>query len=98
MPVVGVGFAVERDVVDPHVEVRPVDADEEHKTPEAGIATGSWENEAHANGDFHDAGDEHPDGWVAQDCRDDGFEPGGVGKMLDADIDVHASKDNGKHG
>jgi hypothetical protein len=94
----GVGLPAEWDVVVPHVEVRPVDADKEHKAAQTSVATGPWKNEPNADGDFHDAGDEHPNRWVAQHGRHDGFEPNGVGEMLDADVDVHTSKHDGGDG
>ena len=94
MPVVGVGFSIKRYVVDPHVEVRPVDANEEHKAAQASVATGPWKNEAYADGDLHHAGDEHPNRWITQHGRHDGFEPSGVGKVLHADVNVHPSEDS----
>jgi len=90
----GVGLPAEWDVVVPHVEVRPVDADKEHKAAKRRMTTGPWKNEANADGDLHHAGDEHPKRWVAKDRRHDGFEPSGVGEMLDADVDVHPPKHN----
>lgn len=98
MPVAGIGLAVERDVVDPHVEVRPVDAGQENYTAQCRTGTGLWKNEPHTDGDFHDTRDEHPNRGVAQDCRNDGFEPSGVGEVLNADVDVHASKHDGGDG
>ena len=96
MPVVGVGLAVERDVVDPHVEVRPVNADEKHQATQRRIPSGPRQNKANANGDFHHAGNEHPNGWVAQHGWNDGFKPGGVGEVLNTNVDVHAAKNDGK--
>ena len=93
---VGVGLAIKRDVVDPHVEVGPVDSDEKHQAAQRRIPTGPRQNKANADGDFHHAGDEHPNGWVAQHGRDDGLKPCGVGEVLDADVDVHAAKNDGK--
>ena len=90
-----VGLPVERDVVHPHVEIGPVNADEKHQAAQRRIASSPRQNEADTDGDFHDAGDEHPDGWVAQHGWNDGFEPTGVGEVLDADVDVHAAKENG---
>ena len=62
------------------------------------MASGPRQNKADANGDFHHARDEHPNGWVAEDCRDDRLKPGCVGEVLDADIEVHASKDARRQG
>ena len=92
MPEVGVGLAVERDVVDPHVEVRPVNADEKHQAAQRRIPSSPRQDEADADANFHDTGDEHPNGWVAENRRDNRLKPGGVGEVLDADIDIHASK------
>ena len=89
---VSVGLAVERDVVDPHVEVRPVYAHEKDHASKRRMASGPRQNQADADGDFHDTGDEHPNGWVAENRRDNRLKPGGVGEVLDADIDIHASK------
>ena len=94
----GVGLPAEWDVVVPHVEVRPVDANEEHKAAKRRMTTGPWKNEANADGDLHHARDEYPNGGVAQHGRNNGFEPGGVGEMLDADVDIHPPKDNGGDG
>ena len=93
---VGVGLAVERDVVDPHVEVRPVDSNEKHQAAQRRIPSSPRQNQADTDGNFHDAGDEHPDGWVAQHGWNDGFEPSRVGEVLDADVDVHQTKSDGK--
>ena len=95
---VGVGLAVKRDVVNPHVEVGPVNANEENHAAQCCIPTGPGQNQADANGDFHDTGDEHPNGWVAQNRRDNRLKPNGVGEVLDADIEVHASKDARRQG
>ena len=89
-----VGFSVERDVVDPHVEVRPVDADEKHQAAQRCITAGPRQYEADADGDFHHARDEHPNSGVAKDRWYDGFEPGRVGEVLNADVDVHRPKHN----
>ena len=70
-----VGLSVQRDVVDPHVEIGPVNADQEHQAAQRCITTSPRQNEPHADGNFHHAGDEHPDGWIAEDRRNDGFEP-----------------------
>ena len=94
----GVGLPAEWDVVVPHVEIRPVDANEEHKAAKRRMTTGPWENKPNADGDLHHARDEHPKRWVAKDRRHDGFEPSGVGEMLDADVDVHPSKNNRANG
>ena len=88
----GVGLPAKWDVVVPHVEVRPVDANEEHKAAKRRMTTGPWKNETNADGDLHHAGDEHPNGGVAQHGWHDGLKPGGVGEMLDADVDVHQAK------
>jgi len=55
-------------------------------------------DEADTDGDFHDARDEHPDGWVTQHGRNDWLELGGVGEVLDTDVDVHASKEKDDEG
>ena len=93
----GVGLPAEWDVVVPHVEVRPVDPNKEHKAAKRRMTTGPWKNEANADGNLHHARDQHPNRGVAQHGRHDGFEPGGVGEMLDADVDVHPPKNNRKH-
>ena len=98
MPVVSVGLAVERDVVDPHVQIGPVNTHQEHQAAQRRMASGPRQNEANADGDFHDTGDEDPNGWIAQHGRDDGLKPGGVGEVLDADVDVHASKEKDDEG
>lgn len=92
----GVGFPVERDVVDPHVEIRPIDTNEKHQAAQRCITTGPRQHEADADGNFHDTGDEHPDGRVPKDRRYDWLEPSRVGEMLDADVDVHQTKSDGK--
>ena len=61
-----VGLPVERDVVHPHVEIGPVNADEKHQAAQRRIPSSPRQNQADTDGNFHDAGDEHPDGWVAQ--------------------------------
>ena len=89
-----VGGAVERDVVDPHVEVRPVNADQKSHAAKGRKATGSREDQAGTDADFHHPGDEHPNRRVAQDGGDDRLEPSRVGEVLDADVDVHQPKTN----
>ena len=91
----GVGLAVERDVVDPHVEVGPVNANEENHTSQRSMATGPRQNEADANGDFHDAGDEHPNGWVAKNRWDNRLKPRRIREMLNANVDVHQTENSG---
>ena len=98
VPVMSVGLAVERDVVDPHVEIRPINSNEEHQARQPCIPPRERENEADADGNFHHARDEHPDGGVAQDGGNDGLKPGGIGEVLNAYIDVHSPKENcGQH-
>ena len=94
MPEIGVGLAVQRDVVDPHVQVGPVNTDEEHHAPERCVTTGRRQNKADADGDFHDARDENPKRWVSEDRWDDGLKPCGVGEVLNTDVDVCQTKDN----
>lgn len=92
-----VGLAVERNVVDPHVEIRPINSNEEHQARQPCIPPRERENEADADGDFHHARDEHPDGGVAQHRRDDRLKPSGIGEVLNAYIDVHTAKDNAQY-
>ena len=92
MPVVGVGLAVERYVVDPHVEVRPVNTHQKHQAAQGRIAPSPRQDEADADGNFHHARDEHPDGRVAQDSGDDRLKPSRVGEVLNTDIDVHQTE------
>ena len=89
-----IGLPVKRDVVDPHVEVRPVDPNEKHHTAQRRIASSPRQDEADADGDFHHTGDQHPDGRVAQHGRNDRLKPGSVGEVLDTDIDVHRTEYN----
>ena len=94
VPVMRVGLPVERDVVHPHVEIGPVNADEKHQAAQRRIPSSPRQNQADTDGNFHHACDEHPDGWIAEDRRNDGFEPSGVREMLNADIDVHHSEND----
>ena len=94
VPVMSVGLAVEWNVVDPHVEIRPINSNEEHQARQPCIPPRERKNEADANGNFHHARDEHPDGWVAQHSRDNRLKPGRVREVLNADIDVHPTKEN----
>ena len=98
MPEIGVGLAVQRDVVDPHVEVRPVNADKEHHAPERCVATDPRQHETDTDGNLHHARDEDPNRWVAEDRWDDGLKPCGVGEVLDADVDVHPTKHDSGNG
>ena len=84
--------AVQGNVVDPHVEVGPVNAHQENHASKRRMATRPRQNKADANGDFHHAGDEDPNGWVAQDRWNNRFKPGRVGEVLHPNVDVHASK------
>ncbi|MBI20605.1 MAG: hypothetical protein CMB73_08565, partial [Euryarchaeota archaeon] len=56
------------------------------------IPSSPRQNEADADGDLHNAGDEHPNGWVAQHGWNDGFEPSGVGEVLDTNVQVHQTE------
>ena len=94
VPVVGVGLAVKRYIVDPHVEVRPVNSNKENHTSQRSITTRPGQNKADPDGDFHDAGNEYPNGRITQYRRDNRLKPCGVRKMLNTDVDVHQTKDN----
>jgi len=94
VPYVGVGLTTDRQVVDPHVEISPVDCDQKSRTCQAGIPASPRNDEADANRNFYHAGDENPDARVAKDGWHDGFKPSRVGEMLDTDVGVHPTKDN----
>ena len=87
--------AVQGNVVDPHVEVRPVYAYEKDHASKRRMASGPRQNQANTDGDFHDAGDEDPDGRVAENRRDNRLKPGGVGEVLDANVDIHQTENSG---
>ena len=92
MPRIAVGLAPDGQIIDPHVEVGPVHTNEEGGGQEGSTAAVAPKHQTQAEADFHDTGQPHPEGGVAKHVRDDGLEPSGVREVLDAEVDVHASK------
>ena len=97
MPEIGVSFASNGDVVDPHVEVGPVDNDEEGCAPQPSLAPGLRDDESDAKSDFNDACDIDPKGWVTKNRGYDWLKPCRIGEVLNVDIDIHSSKDDGQY-
>ena len=92
MPEISVCVAPNGDVVDPHVEVGPVDSDEKGSACKTSIALSLRDDESNAESDFNDASHVNPKGWVAENCGDNWLEPSRIGEVVNADIDVHSTK------
>ena len=87
VPRMAVGLTSDGQVVDPHVEVRPVHAYEEGGAQQGSPAAVPSNQQTQAEANFHDTGQPYPEGGVAEHVGDDGFEPGGVREVLDANED-----------
>ena len=94
MPEICVSFASNSDVVDPHVEVGPIDNDEEGCAPKTGFATSLRDDEPDAKSDFNDPSHVDPKGCVTKNCGDNGLKPDRVGEVLHADIDVQSAEND----
>ena len=94
MPEIGVCVAPNGDVVDPHVEVGPVDSDEKGSACKTSVASSLRDDESNAESDFNDAGYVDPKGCITKNFGDDWLEPSRIGEVLNADIDVHSSKED----
>ena len=94
MPKIGVCVAPNGDVVDPHVEVGPIDDDEKRCAPQPGLTSSLRDDESNAKSDFNDAGQVDPKGCVAKNCGDDWLKPNRIGEVLNADIDVQATEND----
>ena len=97
MPKIGVCVAPNGDVVDPHVEVGPIDDDEKRCAPQPGLTSSLRDDESNAKSDFNDAGQVDPKGCVTKNYGDDRLKPNRIGEVLNADIDVHSTKYNGEN-
>ena len=92
MPRMAVGLPPDGQIVDPHVEVGPVHANEEGGGQEGSTAAVAPNHQTQTEADFHNTGQPHPEGWVAKHVRDDGFEPRGVREVLDSNHEQQKSK------
>ena len=95
MPEICVSFASNGDVVDPHVEVGPIDHDEKSCAPQTGLTSSLRDDESNAESDFNDAGHVDPKGCITKNFGDNGLKPDRVGEVLNAYIDVQAAEYNG---
>ena len=94
MPKIGVCVASNGDVVDPHVEVGPIDDDEKRCAPQPGLTSSLRDDESNAKSDFNDAGQVDPKGCVTKNYGDDRLKPNRIGEVLNADIDVQSTEND----
>ena len=92
MPVMSVSYAVQWYIVDPHVQVGPINPHKEGHASNGSITTCPRQNQAHANGNFHRSSDENPQSWIAEHRRDNGFKPSGVCEVLNTNPHISEPK------
>ena len=82
----GIGASVQWHIVDPHVEVRPIESDHEDGHSERGRLTPCRNRHPEPEDDLEASADEDPESRVPENRWDDRFEPRRISEMEDANV------------
>lgn len=94
MPVMFVCSSTDCDIIDPHVQIRPIEYDEKDSAGQSSDSSCSWKDKEEADNNFGDTADPYPEPWPAKNIGDYRFKPYWISKVLDSDVDEPDSEDS----
>ena len=94
MPVIPICSSSDCDIIDPHVQISPIEYDKKGSAGQPSDSACSWNNEEEADDNLGDTANPYPEPWPAKNIRNYWFKPYWISKVLYSDVDEPASEDS----